>query len=408
MSDSFETRVPYLHELTSEEWGVIQTLLRNGSLTRSDIADTINFGLSKTESLLRGLYGRGFLGVRQAEVSTKGRRPFMYSVVPDIAYFVGTELHVVYDRIVIINFAGTVVHSAEYPPSYAATDVVGSVIQNITKTIDESKVDKSRISAIGISLHGIIDYTEGLIHRVLYSGEQIELNVKSPLTEAFSIPVFVTQSRILVLYREKGPEIFKMKGVTVNLYHGYGIGVGLFIDGNYFRSVTGMAGQIGHVPVAGNKKPCYCGNVGCLRTLVSYKGISERALEELEKGYVSSINPKMLEGPRYEDGVNHIIDCALKQDKISVALIHETSELLGDALAQVVNLFNPNRLFIHTNLVRAGEIFTAPLRLYTQRNSLSSSFACLEIEFAELSPFAVAEGGAYLALCEYAGVKGED
>ncbi len=388
--------------------GVILTLLRNPNLTRSAIAERIGFGLSKTDSLLRGLYGRGYLRIREAEVSAKGRRPFMYSVVPDLVYFVGAELHVVYDRIVIMDFAGDVIHSAEYPSSYAAEDVVASVLRNVTMTIEDSKVERSRISALGISLHGIIDYTEGLIHRILYSGEEIELDVKTPLSQALSIPVFVAQSRILVLYREKGPAIFDLKGVTVNLYHGYGLGVGLFIDGNFFRSSTGMAGQIGHVPVPGNDKPCYCGNIGCLRTLVSYKGICERAEEELAKGYVSIIDPERLKGPKYENGVNHIIDCALRQDKVSVALIHETSELLGNALAQVVNLFNPDRLFVHTNLVRAGELFTAPLRLYTQRNSLSSSFACLEFEFTTLAPFAVAEGGAFFALCEFAGSKGEE
>lgn len=390
-----------LENLTAEEWTVMRALLHHPASTRTALTRTIPFGLSKTDALLRDLSVRGFVDFREADVVSKGRRPYLYSVVPTIAYFVGVEMHVVCDRIALIDFAGNTVHSAEYGPSYAEDDVIESVAGNIRASIGAAGIALDRITAVGVGLHGIIDQRAGLLHRILYSGQAIELRVTASLGDALGVPVYVAQPRVLVLYKEQGPAIVDMTGITVNLYHGYGLGVGIFIDGSYYRSATGMAGQIGHVPVAGNSRLCYCGNTGCLRTLVSYKGICERAQDMLRQGLVSGIEPPALQGPRYEEGVNHIIDCALQQDKLAVNLLHETGELLGNALAQVVNLFNPHRLIVHTNLLRAGELFTAPLRLATQRGSLSSSFASLTFEFTQLGPFAVAEGGGLFALCEF-------
>ena len=159
-----------------------------------------------------------------------------------------------------------------------------------------------------------------------------------------------------------------------------------------------MSGQIGHLIVPENRRRCYCGNVGCLRTLVSFQAICIQAREDLERGMTSSIDPSRLQGPDFHDGAEHIIDKALENDKLCINLIHNVGRYLGTALASAITILNPRRIIIHSNFVRAGDIFTAPVKLNIQRNTLDASIGQLEIDFAALKPYTVAEGGALFAL----------
>jgi predicted NBD/HSP70 family sugar kinase len=138
--------------------------------------------------------------------------------------------------------------------------------------------------------------------------------------------------------------------------------------------------------------------VGCLRTLVSYQAVCAQAAESLDRGIISSIDPSKIEGPDFCEGVEHIIDMALRNDKLSINLIHDVGNYLGTALAGVITIVNPGTIIIHSNFVRAGDIFTAPVKLSIQRNTLDASISRLEIAFTPLRPFTVAEGAALFAL----------
>ena len=55
-------------------------------------------------------------------------------------------------------------------------------------------------------------------------------------------------------------------------------------------------------------------------------------------------------------------------------------------------------IIIHSNFVRAGDIFTAPVKINIQKNTLDASISRLKIEFTALMPYTVPEGGALFAL----------
>ena len=54
---------------------------------------------------------------------------------------------------------------------------------------------------------------------------------------------------------------------------GEGVGGAAMIGGKPFVPPLPISGELGHTPVLGNKRPCGCGGVGCLETLVSTSGL---------------------------------------------------------------------------------------------------------------------------------------
>ncbi len=51
----------------------------------------------------------------------------------------------------------------------------------------------------------------------------------------------------------------------------------IVINGEIYRGATGVAGEIGHLAIAPQGKPCICGLRGCLATLVGAQALVERA-----------------------------------------------------------------------------------------------------------------------------------
>lgn len=56
---------------------------------------------------------------------------------------------------------------------------------------------------------------------------------------------------------------------------GEGVGGAVIGDGKPLSSPLPISGEIGHTPVPGNRRPCGCGAVGCMETLVSVRGLLE-------------------------------------------------------------------------------------------------------------------------------------
>ncbi|MGA2747917.1 MAG: ROK family transcriptional regulator [Verrucomicrobiota bacterium] len=54
---------------------------------------------------------------------------------------------------------------------------------------------------------------------------------------------------------------------------GEGVGGAAIVGGKLLVPPLPLSGEIGHTPVLGNKRPCGCGAVGCLETLVSTSGL---------------------------------------------------------------------------------------------------------------------------------------
>lgn len=54
---------------------------------------------------------------------------------------------------------------------------------------------------------------------------------------------------------------------------GEGVGGAVVVGGQSYSSPLPISGELGHTPVLGNGRPCGCGAVGCVETLISTRGL---------------------------------------------------------------------------------------------------------------------------------------
>jgi N-acetylglucosamine repressor len=147
-----------------------------------------------------------------------------------------------------------------------------------------------------------------------------------------------------------------------------GLGVGFVHKGQILEGHSGLAGELGHVTIQLDGRPCGCGNRGCLETVATdtalLHGISERlgrrlTMDEMLAGVRSG---SIVPGPEFE----------------------EVLQYLAVGLAAAVNLFNPRMLFVYGRFFDADSGLFARLVELTKKRALGPSMAECEIIRAQI------------------------
>src|SRR5262249_33066368 len=138
-----------------------------------------------------------------------------------------------------------------------------------------------------------------------------------------------------------------------------GVGLGVMSGGRLLTGHSGLAGEIGHLTVQADGRPCGCGNSGCLETLACDSALAWFASQRL--------------GRRVD--IEEVI-ALCRAGRISLAAELETvARYLGIGLAAVINLFNPATLFVHGQLFAADEQLFERVVAEARRRALPPSSA---------------------------------
>ena len=170
-----------------------------------------------------------------------------------------------------------------------------------------------------------------------------------------------------------------------------GIGSGHVIGGEIYRGATGVAGEIGHLSIDPQGKPCICGLQGCLVTLVGSQALVARAAE-LAPNYPQS----PLAGRAIT--IEELENAALAGDPLALQVTQEAAAHLGRAVAGLLNIMNPSLVIIGGVLARLGDLLLDPLRDTVRRRTLVSSVAAAGIQTGCLGELGVAIGAATMVL----------
>src|SRR5690606_24146882 len=101
---------------------------------------------------------------------------------------------------------------------------------------------------------------------------------------------------------------------------GWGVGLGLILNGELFRGHDGFAGEFSHIPLFNNNKLCGCGKTGCLETETSLLVVVEKAAKGLKEGRLSGISKNFPTG-HFEQDFEDIVSAAEKGDQFAIELL---------------------------------------------------------------------------------------
>jgi predicted NBD/HSP70 family sugar kinase len=126
---------------------------------------------------------------------------------------------------------------------------------------------------------------------------------------------------------------------------GRGVGVGLVLNGVVYRGATGGAGEFGHMVAVPGGRRCECGKRGCLEEYISFRGIIANYRERNYKENIPfnmTLNSASDQAVRSEERMVHeLLERASEGDELATQAFQRSGELMGIALANLVNVLNP-------------------------------------------------------------------
>jgi predicted NBD/HSP70 family sugar kinase len=241
-----------------------------------------------------------------------------------------------------------------------------------------------------VAVPGLVEHREdAVVHGQSVGWDAVPL--EAMLRRRVDLPILVDNGAKTLGQAERWFGAARATDNAVIVLLGIGVGTCIISNGEVYRGATSSAGEWGHTTVVVGGRTCRCGAQGCLEAYVGAGAIVAR-YEQLKRRRVAS-SPGELEGR-----VDAIIE-ARDRDDAAAQVLDETVTYLGAGIADLVNLFNPERVVVGGWLGQALSDELLPrIREAAGRQALHLPFSRVEIVKAELGKDAVALGGATLPI----------
>lgn len=258
-----------------------------------------------------------------------------------------------------------------------------AVLDNIFASVEEALStvsDRRTLSGIGVGAPGPLDPWTGVLFNPPNLPGWDNTPIKTLFEQRFGLKTVVGNDANFAAVGEHrygaGRGLAHIIYVTVST----GIGGGIIIDNRLLLGQCGFAGEVGHMTIDMDGRPCPCGNVGCLETLASGTAIARSARELVASGAQTSLN----QIPLQEITAKVVSQAASQGDVVAERIIRDAGFALGVGMVNLVHLFNPQRIIIGGGVSNAGESLWGPMRETVRTRAMTSCQRWLEIVPAAL------------------------
>ena len=226
------------------------------------------------------------------------------------------------------------------------------------EAVEESGVPWAAVRAVGIACGGPLDPVAGIIQSPPNLPGWVDVPLVPIVSAALDRPAVVDNDATAGAIAEYwfGAGRSRAARHLIYLTISTGVGGGLILDGRVYRGAAGNAGELGHLTVEYQGRQCGCGRRGCLEAYVSGTNIARRAIEALAAGETSSL----ADLPRVT--ARDVSRAAAAGDQLARRIWDETTAILGSALANILDVFNPELLVLGGGVTRAEDQLLAPVR----------------------------------------------
>lgn len=245
------------------------------------------------------------------------------------------------------------------------------------------------VSAVGISCGGPLDAEAGIVMRPLNLPDWDDVPLGPLAAEAFGVPAHLVNDATAGMLGEARHGAAAGARNAIYLTLSTGVGGGAVVNGLPHRGAAGNGGEFGHVMVRPAGRRCTCGRLGCLEAYASGTSIAARAREALAGASEPTVLAA-LETVRAED----VVAAAQAGDALAVRLWTETTDVVGQAVTDLVNTFEPEVVVLGGGVTRSGDELFERVRRIVAETAMPPAAAVVRIERAALAPYECLVGAA--------------
>ena len=308
-------------------------------------------------------------------------------------YGFGVDLGGTTVKIAYFDTNGTMLSKWEIPTvtTGGGQQILPDIAASIKSYMEENRVDSSSIVGIGIGVPGPVD-GKGVVNKCVNLGWGV-FNIAETLSGLTGFPVKAgNDANVAALgeyWKGGGQGCENMVFATL----GTGVGGGIVIDGHLLHGAHGAGGEIGHLVLNRDEtEQCGCGKRGCVEQYCSATGIVRMAYKYLASTDAFS-SLRILESITCKD----IFDAGKAGDEVSLVILDKYYALLGEFLANLCCVVNPEAVVLGGGVSKAGHVLLEGTKPYFLKNVFHAA-SDVRFALASLGNDAGAYGAFKLAL----------
>ena len=367
---------------------VLNTVKTHGPIGRAEVARRTGLSAATVTGITAELIADDLVFEKAAGDSRGGRPPILLALNPRGGFVVGLKLTETEAIGALTDLQATVIAKrTDRLAGRSPERAVNTLANAVAELIGEARIRKGKLIGVGVGVAGIVDSEHGLIRQSPYFGWQ-NLPLRDLLQSRVRVPVFIDNDVNTLTLAEKwfgaGQSVDNFLTVTV----GRGVGLGIVVNGQFYRGATGGAGEFGHTVMDPNGPVCDCGKHGCLESFVGDPGLVRMAADATARGE--------LPGPVAD--AQSLLALAQAGNPAAQAIFARAGEMLGRGVANLINIFNPQLVLISGEGVRSGDWLFGPMREAIARHVMPGLAGDAEIRTDSWGDDAWARGAASLVL----------
>lgn len=324
---------------------VLRAVQRREATSRVDLVRTTGLSRTTVSSLVGQLVRDGLLVERSQRGDTTpppqgGRPPTRLSLNPEAGAVLGVHLGHDVIRTVLADLSGGVLAEdvTEFDVDHRADAALAFLTDVAASLVETSGAPRDRLLGVGVAVSTPVPTSSDRRPSLLPDWQEVD--VAGALQARLGLPVHVGNDANLGAMAER--TFGAARGASHLLYVmlSNGIGAGLVLSGRLHTGSTGTAGELGHVVVEPDGRPCRCGNAGCLETVAGGPALAA--------AYGGSL-PDLLRG------------CA-QDDPRAQQVLADAGRAVGAALAGVCSVLDPELVVVGGTTAAAGAPLLDALR----------------------------------------------
>lgn len=338
----------------------IVNMVRDGEAsTRPEIGRVTGLGRGVVTQRVDQAIEMGFLEDGAFGPSSGGRAPRTLRFRSGRGLIVVCALGALHIHVGVAELEGDILEDTHRP--WDISRGPAETLETAMAMIDDLLADRSGrpIWGIAVGVPGPVDFESGRPVAPPIMPGWNGFDVRRRFEQRYDAPTWVDNDVNLLAFGERA----RRRADHVDLIYckvGSGIGAGLVSQGHVHRGANGAAGDIGHVRVRDADDQCRCGKIGCLEAVAGGWALVRDANAAIAGGATGYLAQRAAEGA--DPTPEGISRAAEDGDALAISLVQRSARVVGEAIATLVNMFNPSVIVIGGAVTAAGEVFLAEVR----------------------------------------------
>ncbi len=365
--------------------GLLTDLFHGGLQSRQQLAESTALSQASVSNLIGEMIEEGLVEEAGLVGSDGGRPRVLLRVRPGFRYVVGADVGETRVLVELYDLEMSRLAAVTLEHDDRPEQVAGRVLSGLTAVLDETGVAPADVLGFGVGVPGVVG-KDGVVDSQSTGWDSVPLG--EMLRAGTEVPIFVENGAKTHGQAEMWFGAGRGARHAVIVMIGTGVGAAVVMDGrSYYRGANSNAGEWGHTTLVYDGDECRCGARGCLEAYIGAHRIGRRLAAATGEAYTASLLPRRL-----------------AEEQLSpeaTAVFEQTAGYLGAGIADLINLFSPERIVVGGDTGSVfGARFLPEIRAAAARHALRRPYAQTSITVCELGTDAVAMGAATLPIAQ--------